>query len=184
MNYFENLTEVKTDSQEIFDGVILHVYKDTVQLPNGKPATREVIRHVGAVGVIPITEDGNVIVERQFRYPLNRVITEIPAGKLDSFTEDRLSAAKRELEEETGYTATEWIDMGDYYPAAAYCDERITLYLARGLSLGQRHLDEDEFLNFESVPLSQLVEDVMAGRITDGKTQVAVLKAARILGKI
>ena len=184
MNHFENLTEVKTDSQEIFDGVILHVYKDTVQLPNGKPATREVIRHVGAVGVIPITEDGNVIVERQFRYPLNRVITEIPAGKLDSFTEDRLSAAKRELEEETGYTATEWIDMGDYYPAAAYCDERITLYLARGLSLGQRHLDEDEFLNFESVPLSQLVEDVMAGRITDGKTQVAVLKAARILGKI
>ena len=184
MNHFENLTEVKTDSQEIFDGVILHVFKDTVQLPNGKPATREVIRHVGAVGVIPITEDGNVIVERQFRYPLNRVITEIPAGKLDSFTEDRLSAAKRELEEETGYTATEWIDMGDYYPAAAYCDERITLYLARGLSLGQRHLDEDEFLNFESVPLSQLVEDVMAGRITDGKTQVAVLKAARILGKI
>ena len=184
MNHFENLTEVKTDSQEIFDGVILHVYKDTVQLPNGKPATREVIRHVGAVGVIPITEDGNVIVERQFRYPLNRVITEIPAGKLDSFTEDRLSAAKRELEEETGYTATEWIDMGDYYPAAAYCDERITLYLARGLSLGQRHLDEDEFLNFESVPLSQLVEDVMAGRITDGKTQVAILKAARILGKI
>ena len=184
MNHFENLTEVKTDSQEIFDGVILHVFKDTVQLPNGKPATREVIRHVGAVGVIPITEDGNVIVERQFRYPLNRVITKIPAGKLDSFTEDRLSAAKRELEEETGYTATEWIDMGDYYPAAAYCDERITLYLARGLSLGQRHLDEDEFLNFESVPLSQLVEDVMAGRITDGKTQVAILKAARILGKI
>ena len=184
MDNFENLTEVKTDSQEIFDGVILHVFKDTVQLPNGKPATREVIRHVGAVGVIPITEDGNVIVERQFRYPLNRVITEIPAGKLDSFTEDRLSAAKRELEEETGYTATEWIDMGDYYPAAAYCDERITLYLARGLSLGQRHLDEDEFLNFESVPLAQLVDDVMAGRITDGKTQVAILKAARILGKI
>ena len=183
MNHFENLTEVKTGSQEIFDGVILHVYKDTVQLPNGKPATREVIRHVGAVGVIPITEDGKVIVERQFRYPLNRVITEIPAGKLDSRTEDRLSAAKRELEEETGYTATEWIDMGDYYPAAAYCDERITLYLARGLSLGQRHLDEDEFLNFEAVPLSELVEDVMAGRITDGKTQVAVLKAWKLLQK-
>ena len=182
MEDFKNLTEIQTASQEIFDGVILHVYKDTVQLPNGKPATREVIRHVGAVGVIPITEDGKVIVERQFRYPLNRVITEIPAGKLDSLTEDRLSAAKRELEEETGYTATEWIDMGDYYPAAAYCDERITLYLARGLSLGQRHLDEDEFLNFEAVPLSELVEDVMAGRITDGKTQIAILKTARMLG--
>lgn len=183
MEDFKNLAEVQTGSEEIFDGVILHVFKDTVQLPNGNPATRELIRHVGAVGVIPITEDGKVIVERQFRYPLGRVITEIPAGKLDSFSEDRLSAAKRELEEETGYTADEWIDMGDYYPTPAYCDERITLYLARGLHQGQRHLDEDEFLNFEAVPLSQLVEDVMEGRITDGKTQVAVLKAARILQK-
>lgn len=182
MDDFKNLAEVKTDSQEIFDGVILHVFKDTVELPNGNPAIREVIRHVGAVGVIPMTDDGKVIIERQFRYPLNRVITEIPAGKLDSFTEDRLSAAKRELKEETGYTAKEWIPMGDYYPAAAYCDERITLYLARGLELGQRHLDEDEFLNFEAVPLAELVEAVMGGRITDGKTQVAVLKAARMLG--
>lgn len=179
---FKNLNEVQTASEEIFDGVILHVFKDTVALPNGNPATREVIRHVGAVGVIPVTEDGKVIIECQFRYPLNRVITEIPAGKLDSFTEDRLSAAKRELEEETGYTAEEWIPMGDYYPTPAYCDERITLYLARGLNRGQRHLDEDEFLNFEAVPLADLVEDVMSGRITDGKTQVAVLKAARMLG--
>ena len=183
MEIFENLTEVKTGSQEIFDGVILHVFKDTVKLPNGNPATREVIRHVGAVGVIPVTDDGKVIVERQFRYPLNRVITEIPAGKLDSFTEDRLSAAKRELEEETGYAAKEWIDMGDYYPTPAYCDERITLYLAKGLALGQRHLDEDEFLNFEAVPLETLVEQIMDGTITDGKTQVAILKAARLLGK-
>ena len=181
MNDFENLTEVKTDSLEIFDGVILHVFKDTVRLPNGKPATREVIRHIGAVGVIPITDDGKVIVEKQFRYPLNCVVTEIPAGKLDSFTEDRLSAAKRELEEETGYTAAEWIDLGDYYPAAAYCDERITLYLAKGLALGRRHLDEDEVLNFEAGPLTELVAAVMDGRITDGKTQVAILKAARML---
>ena len=181
MKEFENLTEVKTGSEEIFDGVILHVFKDTVQLPNGKPAIREVIRHVGAVGVIPVTDDGRVIIERQFRYPLNRVVTEIPAGKLDSATEDRLSAAKRELEEETGYTAAEWIELGDFIPTCAYCDERITLYLAKGLALGQRHLDEDEFLNFEAVPLSVLVEDVMAGRISDGKTQVAILKAARIL---
>ena len=173
MENFENLAEVRIGSQEIFDGVILHVYQDTVQLP---------IRHVGAVGVIPVTEDGKVIIERQFRYPLDRVITEIPAGKLDGFGEDRLSAAKRELEEETGYTAKEWTCIGDYYPTPAYCDERITLYLARGLELGQRHLDEDEFLNFEAVPLAALVADVMEGRITDGKTQVALLKAARILG--
>ena len=183
MKDFENLAEVQTGSQEIFDGVILHVFKDTVQLPNGKETTREVIRHVGAVGVIPLTDDGKVIIERQFRYPLNRVVTEIPAGKLDSTAEDRLSAAKRELEEETGYTAKEWISMGDYYPTPAYCDERITLYLAKGLSLGQRHLDEDEFLNFAAVPLSDLVDAVMDGRITDGKTQVAVLKAARLLEK-
>ncbi len=183
MEDFKNLTEIQTDSREIFNGVILHLYKDTVQLPNGKSAIREVIRHVGAVGVIPITDDGKVIIEKQFRYPLNRVVTEIPAGKLDSFSEDRLSAAKRELEEETGYTAAQWIELGDYIPTCAYCDERITLYLARGLSLGQRHLDEDEFLNFETIPLSQLVEDVMAGRITDGKTQVAILKAARLLEK-
>lgn len=181
MEQFANLQETTTNSQEIFDGVVVHLYKDTVELPNGKPATREVIRHVGAVAVVPITEDGKVIMERQFRYPLNRVVTEIPAGKLDSFTEDRLSAAKRELEEETGYTAKEWTLLGDYYPTPAYCDERITMYLARGLELGTRHLDEDEFLNFEAVPLSQLVEDVMNGKITDGKTQVAILKVARIL---
>ena len=181
MKDFETLTEVRTDSQEIFDGLVVHLYKDTVALPNGRPATREVIRHIGAVGIVPVTDDGKVIMERQFRYPLNRVITEIPAGKLDSFTEDRLSAAKRELEEETGYTAREWLCLGDYYPAPAYCDERITLYLARGLALGTRHLDEDEFLNFAAIPLSQLVADVLEGRITDGKTQVAILKAAHIL---
>ena len=181
MENFKNLTEIQTESQEIFDGVVVHLFKDTVQLPNGHSATREVIRHIGAVGVVPVTDDGKVIIERKFRYPLNQVITEIPAGKLDSFTEDRLSAAKRELEEETGYTAKEWLELGDYYPAAAYCDERITLYLARGLELGTRHLDEDEFLNFEAVPLSQLVEEVMNGTITDGKTQVAILKVARIL---
>ena len=183
MEDFKNLTEIKTGSEEIFDGIILHVFKDTVELPNGNPATREVIRHVGAVGIVPLTDDGKVIVERQFRYPLNRVITEIPAGKLDSLTEDRLSAAKRELEEETGYTAAEWTDMGDYYPTPAYCDERITLYLARGLSLGQRHLDEDEFLNFEAVPLETLVAQVMDGTITDGKTQTAILMVARLLEK-
>jgi ADP-ribose pyrophosphatase len=180
---FQDLREIKTDSQEIFDGVILHVFKDTVKLPNGKSATREVIRHIGAVGVIPITDDGKVIIEKQFRYPLNRIVTEIPAGKLDSFTEDRLCAAKRELEEETGYTAAEWIPLGDYIPTCAYCDERITLYMAKGLQLGQRHLDEDEFLNFEAVPLEKLVEQVMNGTITDGKTQVAILKAARYLEK-
>ena len=181
MNKFEKLTEIKTASEEIYDGVILHVYKDSVMLPNGKPAGRELIRHVGAVGIVPLTEDGRVYIERQYRYPLDMVITEIPAGKLDSKSEDRLEAAKRELREETGITADEWTDMGVYYPAAAYTDEKITLYLARGLHLGEQKLDDDEFLNIEAVPLSQLVDEVMSGEISDGKTQVAILKAARMM---
>ena len=179
---FEKLEEIMTDSEKIFDGVMLHVYKDKVELPNGRPAVRELIRHVGAVGVIPITEDGRVIIERQYRYPINKVITEIPAGKLDSKAEDRLEAAKRELREETGYAAEEWIDIGEYYPTSAYSDEIITLYLAKGLKKGEQELDEDEFLNVELVPLQDLVEEVMAGKIPDGKTQTAILKAARILG--
>ena len=177
MEEFQNLNEVMVASEEIFDGHVVHLYKDTVELPNGKYATREVVRHVGAVAVVPLTDDGKVIVERQFRYPLDCVITEIPAGKLDSKSEDRLSAAKRELQEETGYTAEEWIDLGDYYPAAAYTDERISLYLAKGLKLGERNLDEDEFLNVVAVDLEELVADVLNGTITDGKTQAALLKA-------
>lgn len=183
MKDFANLIETTISSEEIFDGQVVHLYKDDISLPNGKPATREVIRHVGAVAIVPMTEDGKVIIERQFRYPLNRVITEIPAGKLDSKSEDRLSAAKRELEEETGYLADEWIELGDYIPAAAYCDEVITMYLAKGLHMGTRNLDEDEFLNVETVSLEELVEDIIQGKIADGKTQAAILKAYLYLKK-
>ena len=183
MKDFANLIETTISSEEIFDGQVVHLYKDDISLPNGKPATREVIRHVGAVAIVPMTEDGKVVIERQFRYPLNRVITEIPAGKLDSKSEDRLSAAKRELEEETGFLADEWIELGDYIPAAAYCDEVITMYLAKGLLMGTRNLDEDEFLNIETVSLEELVEDVMQGKIADGKTQAAILKTYLYLKK-
>ena len=178
----QTLKETQTASEEIFDGFILHVWKDTVSLPNGETAVREIIRHIGAVCVIPVTEKNEVIVERQYRYPIARVTTEIPAGKLDSREEDRLSAIQRELREETGFTAEEWIYLGDFYGAPAYSDERISMYMARKLHRGDRHLDEDEFLDVFTVPLKDLVEDVMAGRITDAKTQTAVLKAARILG--
>ena len=179
----DGLSEIRESSREIFNGKILHLFEDMVRLPNGSQASREIIRHIGAVCVIPVMEDGKVVMERQFRYPIGQVIWEIPAGKLDSPDEDPLEAAKRELREETGYTAKEWIELGVYHPAAAYCDEKITLYLARGLELGERDLDEDEFLNVEAVPLEELVADVMAGRITDGKTQVAILKTAHILKK-
>lgn len=178
---FDDLEEKCTSSKCVFDGEVLHVYYDKITLPNGNPATRELIKHVGAVCIIPINDKGNVIVERQFRYPINRVITEIPAGKLNYSTEDRLSAAQREFMEETGYTADEWIDLGIYYPAPAYSDEKITMYLATKLHSGKQNLDEDEFLNIEEIPLNELVTQVMNGNITDGKTQICILKAAKYL---
>lgn len=184
MTELDRLMEKQISSEDAFKGNLLHVQKDIVKLPNGNEAGREVIRHIGAVCVVPITEDGKVVMERQFRYPINQVISEIPAGKLDSKDEDRLEAAKRELREETGYVAEEWIDMGIYYPAVAYTDEKITMYLAKGLSKGERQLDEDEFLDVELIPIEELVERIMSGDITDGKTQVAILKAYMQLKEI
>ncbi len=179
----QELREVTVGSEDIFDGVILNVKRDSVRLPNGHLSVREVIRHVGAVCVVPVTDRGEVIVERQYRYPYDTVITEIPAGKLDSKQEDRLSAAKRELREETGLTADVWTDLGGFYPAPAYSDEYITMFLAQGLHQGRQELDPDEFLDVDKVPLEELIEDVMAGKIPDAKTQTALLKVARILGK-
>ena len=176
------LAEKRLRSEEIFDGKILHVVKDTVELPNGHTSVREQIVHVGAVAVLPLTEDGFVYVERQFRYPLQRVITEVPAGKLDSDTEDILEAAKRELHEETGLVAGKWTELGLFYPAAAYCDEVITLYLAQDLKQAGQELDEDEFLDVKKIAFKQLIEDVMAGKVPDAKTQTITLKAARLLG--
>ena len=176
----QKLREIRIDSEEIFNGLIMDVKRDRVRLPNGKQSVRELLRHVGAVCVVPVTDEGCVVIERQYRYPIDQVITEIPAGKLDSPDEDRLSAAQRELREETGFTADRWTDMGLYYPAAAYSDEKITMYLAQGLHKGEQHLDEGEFLNVETVPIAELVEDILMGRITDGKTQAAVLKASML----
>lgn len=176
------MRETATASQSVFDGTILHVKRDEVTLPDGTASVREVIRHIGAVCVIPITENNEVIMERQYRYPLDQVIWEIPAGKLDTPEENRLSAIRRELQEETGYSADEWTDLGDFYPAPAYCDEYITMYMARGLHRGERHLDVDEVLDVVKVPLKDMVEAVMDGRVPDAKTQTCVLKAARLLG--
>lgn len=180
-NDFSELEEKQIDTKQVFDGEVLHVSFDHIELPNGKTATREMVHHIGAVCVIPVTDDGKVIIERQFRYPIYQVITEIPAGKLDSKDEDRLLAAKRELREETGYTADKWTDLGVYYPAPAYSDEKITMYMAQGLHKGEQDLDDDEFLNVVEVPLTELLEAVMDGTITDGKTQICIMKAANLL---
>ena len=174
----EALKERQTASKLVFDGKILHLYHDDVALPNGEPAQREVIRHIGAVCVIPVTDDGLAVMERQYRYPIDQVILEIPAGKLDSRDEDPELAARRELEEETGYTAKEWIPLGLFYPACAYSDEAIRMYLAKGLTKGESHRDADEFLDVELIPLKELARQVLAGEIPDAKTQIAVLKAA------
>ena len=174
----ERLKEKTTASELIFNGKILHLYRDDIQLPNGQPAEREVIRHIGAVCVIPVTDDGCAVMERQYRYPVAEVILEIPAGKLDSKDEDHEEAARRELEEETGYRAKELIPLGKFYPACAYSDEAIWMYLAKGLVKGERHLDSDEFLDVDLIPLKDLVRQVLDGKIPDAKTQIAILKAA------
>ncbi|MBR0087299.1 MAG: NUDIX hydrolase [Lachnospiraceae bacterium] len=176
-NEFEQLREVQVSSEKVFGGHLLHVYKDAITLPNGKEASREYIRHQGAVAVVPLTENNEVYIVRQFRYPMNEVLTEIPAGKLDGPDEDHLEAAKRELSEETGVTADTWIDLGEYYPTPAYSSEVIYLYLAKGLHQGKQHTDEDEFLTAKTVPLKELIADVMKGLIPDGKTQTALIKA-------
>ena len=176
-----DLTERKLDSQLVFDGQILHVYRDTASLPGGSVGTREVIRHVGAVGIVALTEDGRVILEKQFRYSVDRVVTEIPAGKLDSKQEDRLAAAQREFREETGYTADSWVSLGDYMPAAAYTDERITVYLARGLHGGPQELDEDEFLELFTLPLEEAADLCLSGAVTDGKTVAGILRAKALV---
>lgn len=173
----EHLIETTLDSQSLFQGKILHLFHDTVRLPDGSQAYREVIRHVGAVCVVPLTDDGQVIVERQFRYPVNQVLTEIPAGKLNFPGEDPEAAVRRELQEETGYTADQIISLGQFFPAPAYCDEAIGMYLAKGLHRGRQALDDDEFLELRTIPLEALVSDILSGRIPDLKTQAAVLRA-------
>jgi len=161
----------------MYDGCLLHVRRDEVALPNGAVSVREYFCHGGAVCVVPLTDDGKVLMERQYRYAVGQVITEIPAGKLDSPGEDPLEAAKRELREETGAGAAEWIPMGVFLPAVAYSTETIHMFAAKGLTYGAQDMDPDEFLEVFAAPLEELAEDVLAGRIPDSKTQAAILRA-------
>ena len=178
-----DMTEKQISSRFIFDGTVVHLYKDEVELSNGVRSTREYIRHIGAVCVLPLTDEGEVVLERQFRYPYGKVLVEIPAGKLDARDEDPREAAARELREETGARARELIPLGEYYGSPAILDERIHMFLARGLTFGERDLDEDEYLEVFRMPLDQAVEEVLSGNIPDGKTQVAILRVAALLKK-
>lgn len=172
------LFEKKIDSRKIFDGKIVKLFVDTVELPNGQTATREIVRHPGAVCVVPLTEDGEVIMVKQFRYPFSEVLLEIPAGKLEP-GEDPLEAVKRELEEESGAVAGKITHLGEIYTTVAIFDEKIQLYIATDLTFINAHPDEDEFLEVTKMPLKTLSKMVMDGEIKDSKTQIAILKAEK-----
>jgi len=177
-----DLTEKTISSRLIYDGKVVHLYADTVRLPDGGESLREYVRHIGAVCVVPLTDEGEVVLERQYRYAVGQVLTEIPAGKLDYPDEDPAEAALRELREETGAVPRELIDLGDFYGSPAIMGERIRMFLARGLTFTDTDRDEDEFLEVFRMPLSDAVRSVLNGEIPDGKTQCAVLRAAVTAG--
>ena len=177
----EAMKETCASSELIFDGHVVHLYLDQIRLPDGNAGIREYIRHIGAVCVIPLTEACEVLCVRQYRYPYAEVLLEIPAGKLDSKTEDRAEAALRELREETGARCGKLTHLGKYYGSPAILDEAIDMYLAEDLTMGETDLDEDEFLDVVKIPLSELVDEVLAGRVPDGKTQAAVMRVHEML---
>ncbi len=174
------LTETLLSSQQVFEGGFLDIRRDTVQLPNGKSATREYVVHPGACVVIPLLDNGDVILEKQFRYPVGREMIEFPAGKLDP-NEDPLICALRELREETGYSASEWAYAGCMHLAIAYSTEVIHIYFARGLVQGERDLDEGEFLDVFTAPAQQLITWCAEGSVTDAKTVTCALHLQQFL---
>ena len=169
-----HLRERTLSSQELFKGPFLHALRDQVQLPDGRQASREYIRHPGAVVVIAQTADGQYVMERQWRYPLQRAMIEFPAGKLEP-GEDLLACAQREFQEETGYRAAQWAYAGPMHPVIAYSTEVIHIFFARDLSLGERQLDEGEFLDVFTASLEDLLAWSRDGQLTDGKTLCCLL---------
>jgi len=164
-----HLRETRIDGELAYDGHFLKVSRDRIRLPDGSESRREFIRHPGAVVILPLLDDGRVLLERQYRYPNDRVFIEFPAGKIDP-GELPLATARRELEEETGYTATEWNFVCTIHNAIAYSDEHLEIFLARGLTEGEAKLDEGEFLELFTATIPELLEMVRKGEITDVKT--------------
>ena len=181
-----NLEEKQLSFDYKFKGRIINLRQDTALLPNGNTATREVVEHPGGVCVAALTDQDELLFVKQWRYPYSEETLEIPAGKRDKGGEDPLECGKRELQEETGATAAEYIDLGSLYPSPGYVNEVIYCYLATGLSYGEQNPDEDEFLDVIKIPLEKAVDMVMSGEIKDAKTQIAVLKVKvlRDSGKI
>ena len=176
----DHLIEKTKERSTAFQGCLLRLDVDTITLPDGKEAVREYIRHPGGVGVVALTDEGEVLLVKQYRYPYGEVLTEIPAGKRDK-GEDPLVTGMRELEEETGYRAAHYTPLGVMYPTPGCCDEKVYIYLATGLTAAEAHPDADEFLDVERCPLDEMVQKVLAGEITDAKTQIGILKAKMLL---
>ena len=175
------LWEKTVDSRTLFEGKIVTVKLDQAQLVNGAVVSREVVEHPGGVCILPLFDDGTVSIVRQFRYPFQQVVTELPAGKLEKGEAHR-PAALRELEEEVGVTCGKLTYLGCLYLSPGFSSEVLHMYLAQELTQGECHPDEDEFLEVERVPFTRLAERVMAGEITDAKTVALVLKAKLLLG--
>lgn len=180
----DHLIETPTGSQELLKGRFLHAFRDTVRLPDGSEAVREYVRHPGAVMIIPLIPDEagemRVVLERQYRYPVKQVMIEFPAGKIDP-GEDVLACARRELQEETGYRATEWARAGVLHPVISYSTEFIEVWCARGLTLGERHLDEGEFLDVFTATPAELLQWCRDGQVTDAKTLTGMLWLQNVL---
>lgn len=173
-----HLRETRVDGEQVFKGKLLDVRRDHVRLPSGDTATREYVVHPGAVMIVPILDDGRLVIERQFRYPLDRVMVEFPAGKIDP-GEHTLRCASRELAEETGYRAAEWARAGILHNAIAYSNEGIEIWFARGLVAGEQGLDDGEFLDVETASLDELLAMGERGEITDAKTLIGLLWLSR-----
>lgn len=179
------LTEKTLSSTSVFDGRILHITLDEIELPNGKRSKREVVNHPGGVTVAALDDENNLYFVKQFRYPYKEVVLELPAGKLEKGSTP-LENGKRELMEETGAEGYSYMSLGQLYPSPGYTNEIIHLYVCRVKSEGESRPDDGEFLNVEKIPLDKAVEMVLNNQIPDAKTQVAVLKTAMLLnsGKI
>lgn len=175
-----DLSEECISSETIASGGMLTVKRDQVRLSNGHTSQREYVLHPGAVVVVPILPNGHVILEKQFRYPLHQVFIELPAGKIDA-GEDTLVTGQRELLEETGYTADEWVKLGYQHPCIGYSNEVIHIYLAQTLKAGAHQRDEDESLEVFDLPFAECINMILRGEITDGKTIVALYLAEKYL---
>ena len=174
------LNEKTLSSELVFDGRLLKIYRDEVGLTDGGTSVREVVHHPGGVAVVPLDSEGNVYLERQFRYPYHKVVTEIPAGKLEP-EEDPADAIRRELKEEIGAEAGKWDALGHIMPSVGYTDEMLYLFLARDLTFGERHLDEDEFLEPFRLPFAQALAMAADGQINDAKTLSALFRAEKLM---